>query len=97
MLLNLSLILPLSRSKLPFIPASLLFNSSSSVSSINVVFTLLISADSGLKSFPIECRLFKNASTRVVPHPQKGSTIVSFSFVNSLINVKGMCGINLAG
>ena len=51
----------------------------------------------GLESFQIELRLFKNGSTRVVPQPQKGSTIISLAFVNSLINVNGMCGINRAG
>lgn len=50
-----------------------------------VVFTLAIKQANGLISTPIPFLFNKFASIKLVPEPQKGSKIVSFSFVYFLL------------
>ena len=51
----------------------------------------------GFKSTPMAFLLRSLASTNVVPQPQKGSRIISPSFVKALIVLFGIWGMNLAG
>ena len=62
-----------------------------------VVFTLAKYLENGSTSIPTEWRLFNKASIFVVPLPENGSNMVSFSFEYFFINHLGNSGKNLAG
>ena len=64
---------------------------------IFVVFTLDAKLPIGCRSVPIEFLPSSFASTSVVPEPQNGSNTTSLDFVNSVIMIRGIWGMNLAG